>query len=536
VPALAREVALPHTPGLLRVQSRLFLTTLGAFLVLGLPLAGVVSRGVYQGIYQSFAERSLRESTLMATLPLVRVALEGTSSERADLNSLLNQYRAQLGADYIVITDRAARRLTHPNPVEIGKKMQGGDFTAFLRGQSVTETVQGTLGRSVRSKVSVLNAEGRVVGLASVGFLLPRLRDVFLEVLRAGLPWYLGMLGLALLLSLLVARRVQAEMLGLEPEQIAGGLQQYRTVLNTLEEGVLVTRAGQVFVMNPQARALLGTPDAALPIAWPPELQLPEPGHRLTIELQGCPVLLTAQDAGEGALVVTIRDLARVRALADELTQSQRYAELLRAQTHEFTNRLHTLAGLLYLGETHEALRLIHTQAERHTAHAQAVRGLRHLRLSALLLGKYDRAAELGVQLTLDPLSFLPAALPAGVLDLLELAAGNLIENALEAACLPGATGAEVCVLIAADPEGLILEVRDTGPGVLPELAGAIMMRGVSSKGTGTNGQGRGVGLSLVVTRAQSLGATLTHDRVQVGQQTWTRFTLDLPLPEEVST
>jgi len=148
----------------------------------------------------------------------------------------------------------------------VGQRMQGGDFTAFLRGRSVTETVQGTLGRSVRSKVPIVDGAGRVLGLASVGFLLPRLRDVFLDVLRAGLPWYLLALALALALALGVARRVKAEMLGLEPEQIAGGLRQYRAVLNTLEEGVLVARAGQVFVMNPQARALLGTPDAALPL------------------------------------------------------------------------------------------------------------------------------------------------------------------------------------------------------------------------------------------------------------------------------
>lgn len=65
VPPLAREVALPHTPRLLRVGPRLFLTTLGAFLLLGLPVAGLVSQGVYDGIHRSFAERSLRESRLV---------------------------------------------------------------------------------------------------------------------------------------------------------------------------------------------------------------------------------------------------------------------------------------------------------------------------------------------------------------------------------------------------------------------------------------------------------------------------------------
>ncbi len=143
------------------------------------------------------------------------------------------------------------------------------------------------------------------------------------------------------------------------------------------------------------------------------------------------------------------------------------------------------------------------------------------MRLSALLLGKYDRAAELGVTLVLDPLSALPPQLPAPTLDLLELAAGNLIENACEAAS--GTADAQVRVLIAGDPEGLIVEVRDTGPG-LPAGLDPIR-RGSSSKGTG-----RGVGLALVHDRAAAQGAALSWDRVcDPDGRPWTRFTLDLP-------
>ncbi|MFD1731431.1 hypothetical protein ACFSC4_10710 [Deinococcus malanensis] len=258
VPELAREVALPYTPRLLRVQTRVFLTTLGAFLLLALPLALLASLVLRGGLYQTFADRALRESQLMATLPPVVSALSGDKVARTQLNALVNRYRVVLRADYIVITDQSAIRLTHPNPDQIGQRMVGGDFKAFLRGQSMTETVAGTLGPSVRAKVPVLAGDGRVLGLASVGFLLPRVEDVFWNVVRAALPWYLAALGLALLLANLLARRVRATLLDLEPEQVAGGLLHFRTVLNTLQDGVLVVRAGQIYVMNPQARAMLG--------------------------------------------------------------------------------------------------------------------------------------------------------------------------------------------------------------------------------------------------------------------------------------
>ncbi|ABF44658.1 signal transduction histidine kinase regulating citrate/malate metabolism [Deinococcus geothermalis DSM 11300] len=529
---LAREVALPHTPRLLRVQSRLFLSIAAAFLLLALPLALLATVTLRGTIHRTYAERALRESRLIATLPPVRAALEGDRQARAGLNGLINGYRALLGADYVVVTDRSTRRLTHPNPARLGERMVGGDFQSFLVGRSVTETVEGTLGRSVRAKVPVLAGDGRVLGLASVGFLLPRLGEVFQAVVRVALPWYAGALVLALLLASLLARRVRREMLDLEPEQIAGGLLHYRTVLNALEEGVLVVQGGQVHVMNPQARALLGVgKDTAETLPVPLSrllpttlLEDPSPESPIPVTVRDRPLLVSVRPAPDGAQVVTLRDLARMRALADELTQARRYADLLRAQTHEFTNRLHTLAGLLQLGETREALNLIYAQSNRHAAHAEAVRALRHVRLVALVLGKYERAAELGLTLTLDPLSTLPDALPPGVLDLIELSVGNLLENAFEA--LHGQPSGQVHLLIAYDPEGLVVEVRDNGPGVPAPLAATLTQRGVSSKGPG-----RGVGLALVQRRADDLGATLTHDRrADATGQHWTRFTLEVPL------
>ncbi|MEF2278931.1 sensor histidine kinase [Deinococcus sp. YIM 134068] len=531
--SLAREVALPHTPRWLRIQSRVFLSIAAAFLLFAVPLALLASASLRGAIHRTYSDRALRESGLIATLPPVRAALGGDAEARAGLNRLMNEHRLLLGADYVVVTDLSTRRLTHPEPDRIGEPMVGGDFTSFRAGRPVTETVRGTLGPSVRAKVPVLDGQGRVLGLVSVGFLLPRLGEVFEEVVRVALPWYVGALALALGGASVLARRVRREMLDLEPEQIAGGLLHFRTVLGALEEGVLVVRGGQVYLMNAQARALLGVGAEELPVALDTLL----PGGATTLlgadtsdapvplTVRGRPLLVGVRPAPDGAGVVVVRDLARVRALADELTQSRRYADLLRAQTHEFTNRLHTLAGLLHLGETREALALIYAQSRREAEHIGAVRALRPVRLAALVLGKYERAAERGVTLTLDPHSALPDGLPAPALDLIELAVGNFLENAFEA--LEGHPAGEVRLLVAGDPEGLVVEVRDNGPGVPAPLAGALTERGVSSKGAG-----RGVGLSLVRGRANALGATLTHDRVtDPDGRSWTRFTLDLPAP-----
>ncbi|ADV67068.1 ATP-binding protein [Deinococcus maricopensis] len=525
----ASEVVLPAPARRWRVQTRAFAWLLAFFVAAAAPLAWVASATLQASIHRGYAERALRESQVVAAQAVVRAALTDGVHVVARVNPLANALRTQLGADYVVVTDVRGVRVAHPEADRLGERMVGGDFTSFRAGRSVTETVLGTLGMSVRAKVPVWSADGRVVGLASVGFLLPRLRDVFWDVVRAGAPWYAGIMVLALLGAHALSLGVRREMFGLEPEQIASVAVQYRTVLHALEEGVVVLRGDMVHYLNPQAAQLVGGPPGALPVplaALLPDVDVRAWRHgahdNVPLSVRGVPVLANVRVAPDGARVVTLRDHARVRALADELTQAQRYAELLRAQTHEFTNRLHTLAGLLHLGEVDAALSLIYERERRQSARRDAVVPLRHLHLMALLLGKFERAEELGVTLTLDPLSALPEGVDAATLDAVELAVGNLVQNAFDATL--GVHGARVRLLVAADPEGVQVEVQDNGPGVPPTVQAHLGTRGVSSKGAG-----RGVGLALVRDRAAALGGTLAYDR-RAGM---TVFTLTLPFRED---
>ena len=53
----------------------------------------------------------------------------------------------------------------------------------------------------------------------------------------------------------------------------------------------------------------------------------------------------------EGAIAI-FRNRTEVTKLAQDLTGVQHIVEALRANTHEFTNKLHVILGLLQLGET----------------------------------------------------------------------------------------------------------------------------------------------------------------------------------------
>ena len=148
--------------------------------------------------------------------------------------------------------------------------------------------------------------------------------------------------------------------------------------------------------------------------------------------------------------------------------------------------------------------------------------------VAALLVGKTSRAAELGINLHLDPRSTLSADgrfLPSGVLVTI---LGNLIENATESLDRSTWKQKEIAVSIREKPDSLLLCVEDTGPGILPELLPFIFEPNVSTKG-----DGHGIGLS----RIREL-VNLYHGQIRVESEpkSGTAFFLSFQTPEEEQT
>ena len=78
-------------------------------------------------------------------------------------------------------------------------------------------------------------------------------------------------------------------------------------------------------------------------------------GDRI-LTLNRMPVSVRGVQAGS---VTTMRDLTELRQLHQELGITRQTTEALRAQAHEFANRLHTISGLLELGEHEKVLHYV---------------------------------------------------------------------------------------------------------------------------------------------------------------------------------
>ncbi|MBJ6870687.1 Spo0B domain-containing protein, partial [Vibrio cholerae] len=64
--------------------------------------------------------------------------------------------------------------------------------------------------------------------------------------------------------------------------------------------------------------------------------------------------------------VCSFRDKTELQNLVNTISEVRKYSEDLRAQTHEFTNKLFVLSGLLQLGHYIEAIEFIQQESNIH--------------------------------------------------------------------------------------------------------------------------------------------------------------------------
>jgi two-component system, CitB family, sensor kinase len=451
-----------------------------------------------------YGQRVLAIAESVSSIPAVRAAFDD-ADPAATIQPIAEAVRHASGADFVVVANRDRVRYSHPTPSEVGRHLST-DPGAVLQGKTFVGIETGTLGRSVRAKVPVYDSDLHVIGLVSVGILESevsrRLSDVLPELITSlGVALLLGAVG-----SLLLARRVKRQTFGLEPGEIGALLEQREAVLHGVREGVLtLDPSGRLVLANDEARRLLDLPDDCVgrrldEIELPPRLHDVLSGADLgedllvlrrgrVLVLNRMPVAVRGSDIGA---VVTLRDRTELDALSRELDGALSRTDALRAQAHEFSNRMHTVAGLLELGETDEAVRFITTVRQGQERLSDEIAGRVHEpAVAALLLAKSSTASERGAALRVSA----DCSLPAGREDpeVLVTVIGNLVDNALDAL---GDDGGWIEVLVRSSDDQTVVRVSDSGPGIAPELAAEVFRDGYTTKVARSGGR-RGLGLAL---------------------------------------
>jgi two-component system CitB family sensor kinase len=225
--------------------------------------------------------------------------------------------------------------------------------------------------------------------------------------------------------------------------------------------------------------------------------------------------------------VVTFQDRTESESLKRQLDEVTGLTETLRAQSHEFANRLHTLVGLVELGHTAEAIQFVtDLSAARGVLAEQLTDAIGEPKLAALILAKVSLADERGVRLRVMPDSHIGQRI-GDVTEVLTVV-GNLIDNAIDAAAQGGApaqggASGEVELTLVAAESDLLVRVRDSGPGVPHDMRERVFVDGVTTKESAT-GARRGLGLALVRQIVERRGGM-----VSVGHDDGAVFTAVLP-------
>ncbi|WP_209123518.1 sensor histidine kinase [Alkalihalobacillus sp. BA299] len=491
----------------------------------------------YKQVEKQMGNQALQLAITVSSIPTVISAFE-EEDPSATLQPLINKIRNETGAEFIVIGNKEGIRFAHPDQEKLGLPMVGGDNAQALNGEFYISIAKGSLGKSIRGKGPIVNANGEIIGVVSVGYLMSDLKE---EIFQQGkemvlISLFIVLIGVAV--SYLLARNIRSTTLGLEPYEVTSLYLERNAILYSIKEGIIsVDKDGYITMINQSAKNLLGVQDDI--IHKKIETILPETGvykvletgkphrdHEVTLRnkriiINRTPIIEKNQVIG---VVSTFRDKTEFNQMLETLSEVRRYSEDLRAQTHEFSNKLYVLSGLLQLEKYDEAIDMIQAESLAHETQNKIIfEQIHDGKIQALLLGKLGRASEKKIQFIIDEncsIDVLPKYFYADVISII----GNLVDNAFEA--VEGRKDGKVTFFAIDVGEDLVIEVYDNGHGIPEYEVEKIFETGYSTKGV----ENRGFGLSIVKQAVEKLNGT-----IEVQSKSGAGTVLSIYLPKKIT-
>ncbi|MGE7980735.1 ATP-binding protein [Psychrobacillus sp. NPDC093200] len=472
-------------------------------IIIGVSLYFTMSHAIEDEI----GERALSIAKTTAERPDI---LAGFQSENPSelLQPIALEIQGLTGAEYIVIGDEEGYRYAHPVEDRIGEKMVGDDNEqALVYGKSYVSEATGTLGSALRGKAPVLDEQGEIVGIISVGFLKEDMSLIFARYIDNIAYIVLIAIAIGIIGSSILARTIKKELFNLEPSEIANLFMERNALIESIREGVIMVDAkGIITMINTAAHEVLSLPTEAQLVGrniWEviPNtylLQVMETGEKhldRPMEIKGKKAIVNRIPIRVGEEIIgavsSFRLQSDIDKLSEELSQVKQYTEALRAQTHEYHNFLYTISGLIQLHSYEDAIELIQLETAEHQSLIQFMtRRLQDPFLGGIVIGFLNRAKELKVRFILDEDSYLEKIPSHLQKHLFVSIIGNLVTNAFEAVESKPEAERNVRIYIFDNGEEIIIEVEDSGNGMPNGLLDIVLTEKISTKSEGDHGYG----------------------------------------------
>ncbi|OIK10533.1 histidine kinase [Bacillus sp. MUM 116] len=523
----------------MRLHTKLMLGI--SILIIGL---GIILEITFKNIMETklkieMGEQALSVAQSISNMPTIKEAF-ASPDPASIIQPIAETIRKQMDAEFIVIGNRNGVRYSHPNPDRLGQKMVGGDNDEVFKGKSVISESTGTLGPSLRGKAPIFS-NGKVIGVVSVGYLQKDIQDDVVKIQRKIFVATLIVLIGGLLAALLISLNIKRAIFGLEPQEIAWMYQEKHAILESIHEGLIaIDTNGRITVVNETAHKILKEPNDVLLRGKKIEEVL-ENTHLLEVVKTGqaeydqeiiihgevflanrIPIFDRHREV-IGA-VASFRNKSELAKLLQELSHVKAYAEGLRAQTHEYSNRLYTLLGLIQLGSYKEAIDFISKEVD-------FAQGFIHFLMKEIpdpiiagfILGKISLASELKINFSIDRESSFQDVPEEISRESLVTIIGNLVNNAFEEVRDNGKEEKNVTLFLTDLGKELIIEVEDNGNGISLANQERIFQAGFTTKNSGSNA---GIGLRLVQKAINDLDGYIT---LSSEEREGTIFTVAIP-------
>lgn len=424
--------------------------------------------------------------------------------------------------DVISIVNNDGIRLYHSNHSLIGTRYDG-NIPEFANRSAGYYTVDenGPSGSQRRAYAAIYDEGGEPVGFVMAIMLMKNIKVETFQML-----FIFSMITVvAILIELIIAGelsdKVKKRLMGYEPDVFTAMYKMRDNILETLEEGILaVDENGVIQFANDSAVRMLCDDTKTTIVGQNIETlgdeilshTVKKGDKEFNVSLAKADIILDRVPVKEdehviGAIAV-LHNRAEYTKLMEDLSGTRYLVDSMRANNHDFTNKLHVILGLIQMEMYNEASSYIQniTMVQRENI-SKVMNAVNEPAVAALLIGKIARASELNVSFVLREGCYYSSAdmnLPS---EMLITVIGNLLDNAFDAMNENGDYQAqkELMFGIYSKPGAVLITVDDTGSGISKEDIAHIFENGYSTKG-----EGRGTGLYQVKSMVENFGGKIT--------------------------
>lgn len=424
--------------------------------------------------------------------------------------------------DVISVVNSEGLRVYHSNRSLIGT-LYDGNMPDFARHSDGYYTVDenGPSGSQRRAYAAIYDEDGECVGVVMAIMLMKNIKTETAQMLFIFLLITLVAILIELIIAGELSGKVKKSLMGYEPDVFTAMYKMRDNILETLEEGILaVDENGVIQFANESAVRMLCGDTKTKVIGQTIDCfgdeilsnTVRNGDKELNVNLAKADIILDRVSIKEderivGAIAI-LHNRAEYTKLMEDLSGTRYLVDSMRANNHDFTNKLHVILGLIQMQMYDEASSYIQniTMVQRENI-SRVMNAVSEPAVAALLIGKIARASELNVNFVLREGCYYSAAdmnLPS---EMLITVIGNLLDNAFDAMneSTDYQTPKELMFGIYSKPDALLITVDDNGCGIRKENMVHIFENGYSTKG-----EGRGTGLYQVKAMVENFGGRIT--------------------------